>query len=83
MPWPLGCSLDGTTQEPKPCIASLRASLLLRVSTTVCLALFQADLLCPSSDFSLTRQIPYPLHEYGLNSGVPLFEVPILDESPL
>lgn len=38
--WPLGCSLDGTTQEPKPCEASLCASLLLCVGTTVCLALF-------------------------------------------
>ena len=35
--WPLGCSLDGTTQEPKPCEASLCASLLLCVGTTVCL----------------------------------------------
>ena len=75
VPWPHGCSLHGTTQKPKPCIASLRASLLIFVSTTLCLALFQAKVLCPSSDFSLTRQIPYPLLEYRLNTGVSLFEV--------
>ena len=83
LPWPLGCSLDGTTQEPKPCVASLRASVRLCVGTTVYLALFQADLLCPSSDFSLTRQIPYPLLEYALNSSVPLVELPIAEQSPL